>query len=217
MLKLKFQSFGHLMRRTDSLGKTLIQGKTEGKRRKGRQRKRWLVGIIDSMNMNLSKLWETVKDREWWHAAVHGAAENQTWLSDRTTAQTHVHHIGDAVQPSHPLCALLLLPSVFPSIWVFPMSWLFPSGGQRIGASASVLPMNIQDWFPVGWTDLISLPTNGLSRVVSCITIWKHQFFGAQPSLWSNPNSRLYMTMGKTIALRERQTFDESKFDENYQ
>ena len=76
MLKLKFQSFGHLMRRTDSLGKTLILGKTEGKRRKERQRKRWLDSITDSMNMNLSKLWEIVKDREFWHALVHRVAEN---------------------------------------------------------------------------------------------------------------------------------------------
>ena len=79
------------------------------------------------------------------------------------------------------------------------MSWLFSSVGQSIGASASasVLPMNIQDWFPLWLTDLISLQTKGLSRVISCTTIWKHQFFGAQPSLWSNSNSHLYMNYGK--------------------
>ena len=89
---------------------------------------------------------------------------------------------------NHPIlcCPLLFLPTVFPSIRSFPVSQLFPSSSQSVGASASVLPMDIQGWFHLGLTDLISLQSKGLSRVFSSTIVRKHQFFNTQPSLWSN-------------------------------
>ena len=87
MPKLKLQYFGPLMPRADLLEKTLMLGKTEGRRRRGRQRMRWLDGITDSVDMNLSKLRKIVKEREAWRAAVHGVTKSQTQLSDRTTTE----------------------------------------------------------------------------------------------------------------------------------
>ena len=110
--------------------------------------------------------------------------------------QIHVHWVDDGIQPSHPLSSPSP-PALNPSQQSasFPMSWLFPPGSQYTAASdsASVLPMNIQDWFPLGLTGLISLLSKGLSRVFSSTTIQKHQFFSTQSSLWSNSHIHTWL------------------------
>ena len=109
------------------------------------------------------------------------------------------------IQPSNPVSPTPLLPSIFPILSCLSMSRLFASGSQRIGAStlASVLPVNIQGWFPLGLIGLISLLSKGLSRVFSSTTIWKHQLFGIQPSLWSTSHIHTRL-LEKTIALTRR-------------
>ena len=107
------------------------------------------------------------------------------WSPDPELAQTQVHQVGDAI---HPTISSSVVPfssclQSFPASGSFPLSQFFVSGGQSIGASASVLPVNIQDWFPLGLTGLISLQSKGLLRVFSNTTIQKHQFFSAQLSL----------------------------------
>ena len=104
------------------------------------------------------------------------------------STQTHVHWVGDAIQPSLPFIPFSSCPQSFPASGSFPMSQLFASGGQsiRVSASTLVLPMNTQDWSPLGWTSWISLQSKGLSRVFSNITVQKQQFFCAQLSLKSD-------------------------------
>ena len=104
------------------------------------------------------------------------------------STQTHVHQVGDAIQPSHPIVPFFSSPQSFPASGSFQMNQLFASGGQSmvVSASTSVLPMNTQDWSPLGWTGWISLQSRGFSRVFSNTTVQKHQFFGAQLSSQSN-------------------------------
>ena len=115
-------------------------------------------------------------------------------------AQTHVHRVGDCPTISSSVVPFSSCLQSFPASGSFPRSQFFTPGGQSIGASASVLSMNIQDWFPLGWTGLISLQSKRLSRVFSSSTVQKHPFFCSQPSLWSNSHTCTWL-LETTIAL----------------
>ena len=128
-----------------------------------------------------------VSDSLWPHELQHARLPVLHHLPE--LAQTHVHWVSDAIQPiSSSVIPFFSCLQSFPASGAFPMSQLFASGGQSIEASvaASVFPMNIQNWFPLGLTSLFSLHSKGLSRVFSISTVQRHQFFSTQPSLWSN-------------------------------
>ena len=147
-------------------------------------------------------------DREAWHAAIHGVTKSRTWLNHWTaltwTELQHARLLCPSPTPGvysnssplsrwcHPIISSSVIPfsshlQSFPALGSFALSH-FASGGQSIGvsASASILAMNIQDWFPLGWTGWISFQSKGLSRIFSNTTVQKYQFFGTQLSLWSN-------------------------------
>ena len=139
---------------------------------------KWLSSVQNSCSV--------VSDSLQPHGLQHSRPPCHHQLPEST--QTHVHRVGDAIQPSHPLIPFSSFLQSFPASESFSMSQLFTSGSQSVGVSAStsVLPMNTQDWSPLEWTGWISLQSKGLSRIFSNTTVQKHQFFGTQLSSQSN-------------------------------
>ena len=199
MLKLKLQYYGHLMQRADSFEKTLILERLRA------GRKRDDGGWAGWMASPTQWIWVWVDSRSWWwtgrpqFSSVQSLSHVRLFATPWTTAhQASLSIINsqslfilmstESVMPFNHLILchpLLLLLQSFPASGPFPVSQFFASGGHSIGvsASASVLPMNIQDWFPLGLTGLISLQSKGLSSIFSNTTVQKHQFFSAQLSL----------------------------------
>ena len=211
MLKLKLKYLGYLMRTADS-GKDPDARKDwvqEERLRGGRGWDLWMASPIEWT-------WVWASSGIWWKTGKSGMLQSMElqragddWVTEQQQqsrlrtlskpvfpvlhhlpelAQTHVHWVSDAISSSVAPFSSSSMASGY-----FLMGWLFASGGQSVGASASVLLMNIQDWFPLGLTGLISLQSKGLSRVFSNTTVQKHQFFHTKPSLWSNSHIHTWL------------------------